>query len=84
MVYVALLRGINVGGHNKVKMAELKMLFEKLGFEQVKTYIQSGNVLFVSNEEERTVPNELSGHSSRCSGLPLPLLCVRSRSWSGS
>ena len=44
--YVALLRGINVGGKNLIKMTDLKACFEGLGFESVSTYIQSGNVLF--------------------------------------
>lgn len=44
--YVALLRGINVGGKNLIKMTDLKACFEGLGFENVSTYIQSGNVLF--------------------------------------
>lgn len=50
MWYIALLRGINVGGNNIIKMADLKKSFEKMGFEQVKTYIQSGNVIFNSDE----------------------------------
>ena len=44
--YVALLRGINVGGNNLIKMPALKACFEKQGFADVVTYIQSGNVLF--------------------------------------
>ncbi|WP_378178984.1 DUF1697 domain-containing protein [Aquimarina sp. SS2-1] len=44
--YIALLRGINVGGHKKIKMADLKQSFEDLGFSDVLTYIQSGNVIF--------------------------------------
>jgi uncharacterized protein (DUF1697 family) len=44
--YVALLRGINVGGNNLIKMAALAACFEKHGFENVMTYIQSGNVIF--------------------------------------
>jgi uncharacterized protein (DUF1697 family) len=44
--YVSLFRGINVGGNKIIKMAELKSLFENLDFEMVKTYIQSGNVVF--------------------------------------
>ena len=44
--YVALLRGINVGGKNLIKMTDLKACFEALGFKDVRTYIQSGNVLF--------------------------------------
>ena len=46
--YVALLRGINVGGKNLIKMPALKACFEQNGFENVSTYIQSGNVLFES------------------------------------
>lgn len=46
MKYVALLRGINVGGNNKVSMKELKNCFEVLGFNNVQTYINSGNVIF--------------------------------------
>lgn len=48
--YIALLRGINVGGHKKIIMADLKMHFEKIGFLEVKSYIQSGNVIFQSEE----------------------------------
>ena len=48
--YVALLRGINVGGKNLIKMPALKACFEENGFEDVATYIQSGNVLFASSE----------------------------------
>jgi len=46
--YVAFLRGINVGGHKAVKMEELKKAFESLGFENVKTLLASGNVLFAA------------------------------------
>jgi uncharacterized protein (DUF1697 family) len=49
---IALLRGINVGGHKKILMADLKSLFEALGFKEVVTYIQSGNVVFSSSEED--------------------------------
>lgn len=44
--YVALLRGINVGGNSKVSMKDLKTCFEELGFTDVRTYINSGNVIF--------------------------------------
>lgn len=52
MRYIALLRGINVGGNNIIKMADLKKSFEEMGFEQVKTYIQSGNVIFNSDKKD--------------------------------
>lgn len=50
MKYVALLRGINVGGNSKVDMKILKAAFEDLGMENVRTYINSGNVLFEDNK----------------------------------
>ena len=46
MIYISLLRGINVSGQKKIKMADLKSLYESLGFQEVTTYIQSGNVVF--------------------------------------
>ena len=50
--YVALLRVINISGKNKLSMAELKKGFEKLAFEEVKTYLNSGNVIFSSDEDD--------------------------------
>jgi uncharacterized protein (DUF1697 family) len=52
--YLALLRGINVGGNNIIKMADLKACFENMGFTDVITYIQSGNILFRSAEKDKT------------------------------
>jgi uncharacterized protein (DUF1697 family) len=49
--WIALIRGINVGGKNKVNMKELTQLMEEKGFGQVQTYIQSGNVVFRSESE---------------------------------
>jgi len=49
-IYVALLRGINVGGNNKVDMKLLKKTFESVGMTSVKTYINSGNVIFADSE----------------------------------
>jgi len=51
--YVAFLRGINVSGKNKISMALLKVAFEDLGFLNVITYINSGNVLFSSNISDK-------------------------------
>lgn len=48
MIFVALLRGINVGGNNKVPMKQLGQICETIGLTQVKTYINSGNVIFQS------------------------------------
>jgi len=54
MTYIALLRGISVGGHN-VKMDLLRGLFEDLGFDRVRSYIQTGNVFFESREHDTRV-----------------------------
>ena len=66
--YIAFLRAINVGGHT-VKMAELKRLFEALGFTNVETFIASGNVIFDSSAkkdsgagtQDRTTPARIVG-----------------------
>ncbi|NCB41977.1 MAG: DUF1697 domain-containing protein [Clostridia bacterium] len=52
MKYIALFRGINVGGKNKVSMKELKELMEKNGFSNVATYINSGNIIFSSDNSD--------------------------------
>lgn len=49
--YIALLRGVNVGGNNKISMAALKAAFERHGFSMVETYINSGNILFKSENK---------------------------------
>jgi hypothetical protein len=51
--YLALLRGINVGGNNVIKMNDLKKTFEEMGFSGVQTYIQSGNVIFYGGENNK-------------------------------
>ncbi len=53
MKYVALLRGINVGGNNSIKMSELKTHFEEFGLTNVTTYINSGNIIFEANEQDQ-------------------------------
>ena len=51
--YIALLRGINVGGNNLIKMLDLRSSFANMGFTDVETYIQSGNVLFSSKQSNK-------------------------------
>ena len=55
MKYVALLRGINVGGKNKVDMKQLVSAMEKQGFDNVSTYINSGNIIFDSTDKESKI-----------------------------
>ncbi len=52
MIYVALLRGINVGGNNRVEMSRLKKILEQLGYHDVSTYINSGNAFFKTPESD--------------------------------
>ncbi len=64
MKYISILRGINVSGQKKIKMADLKILYEAQGFGSVTTYIQSGNVIFESkgvNKEglKKTIENAI-------------------------
>lgn len=53
MVYIALLRGINVGGNNKIDMKVLKQTFERVGMKDVVTYINTGNIIFSSNYQSK-------------------------------
>lgn len=53
--YIALLRGINVGGNNKVEMKKLRAVFEALGFSDVTTYINSGNIIFSSDTKKPAI-----------------------------
>ncbi|MGD9899957.1 MAG: DUF1697 domain-containing protein [Calditrichaceae bacterium] len=54
MRYISLLRGINVSGHKKIKMADLRAKYESLGLKNVITYIQSGNIIFDAESPDRT------------------------------
>jgi uncharacterized protein (DUF1697 family) len=56
-ITLAILRGINVGGHHKIPMADLKTLFQEAGFKHITTYIQSGNIVF---ENHHLLPAEIS------------------------
>lgn len=73
-IYIALLRGINVGGKNKIKMAELKMMFEGLGLSRVQTYIQSGNVLFESEEKEEVLRTRIEEGIEATFGFPVSVI----------
>ncbi len=75
MSYIALLRGINVGGHKKIKMADLRDLFEGLGYKDVMTYIQSGNVVFKSKiKDQSNLANQISESIKSYYGFQVPVL----------
>ena len=76
--YVALLRGINLGSHNKVPMAGLRALVEGLGYHDVSTYIQSGNVVLTSTDGAAKVGAALQKAIAREFGFDVAVV-VRSR-----
>ena len=75
--HLALLRGINVSGHNMIKMDVLKSLLENAGFQNVRTYIQSGNV-FVDSEEEHgaSVGFKIKQEIFKELGLEVPVVVI--------
>jgi uncharacterized protein (DUF1697 family) len=73
--YAALLRGINIGGHNKVPMAELREVCGRLGLGEVATYIQSGNVVFTTGlAEAADLAGEMEGAIADAFGLKVPVV----------
>ena len=75
--YIALLRGINVSGKNKVPMAELKKYFESLGVMEVKTYLNSGNVIFSSADKNVTaLIDQVERMMQRELGLDIPVFII--------
>ena len=72
--YIALLRGINVSGHKKIKMPELKAMFEDLGFTNLRTYIQSGNVVFES-ATGIDLENKISAKIQEKFGFDVSVIC---------
>ena len=72
--YVAFLRGINVGGHKLIKMAELARLFTSFGLKNVRTYIASGNVLFETAEGADTVGGRIEEGLKRALGYGVKVM----------
>ncbi|MDB5677276.1 DUF1697 domain-containing protein [Sphingomonas bacterium] len=72
--YVALLRAVNVGGTGKLPMTELAAMCEKAGFERVKTYIASGNVVFTSAKSEKAVKSALETAMAAYAGKPVGVM----------
>ncbi|MEF3303724.1 DUF1697 domain-containing protein [Paenibacillus sp. GYB003] len=73
-IHIALLRGINVGGKNKIKMADLREALGKLGLARVQTYIQSGNILFESDEDEAALRERIERGIESSFGLPIKVV----------
>ncbi len=73
-IYIALLRGINVGGHKIIKMADLKQTFESIGLKQVKTYIQSGNIVFESERDIDFLNKRIQSEIKNVFGFDVPVM----------
>lgn len=75
--YIALLRGVNISGRNKVPMAELRQSFEALNFVEIKTYLNSGNVIFSSEETDAAaLTHRIEGMLQRQFGLEIPVFVL--------
>jgi uncharacterized protein (DUF1697 family) len=72
--YIALLRAVNVGGTGKLPMTELKSMCEQAGFDKVKTYIASGNVIFQSKKSEAQVKKLLEASLAAYAGKPVGVM----------
>ncbi|HEX7707071.1 MAG TPA: DUF1697 domain-containing protein [Thermoanaerobaculia bacterium] len=81
-IFIALLRGINVGGANRVPMSELRLACEDLGWAAVQTYIQSGNVVFRAKASAVALERELERAIERRFGLSIPVLVRTAHRWS--
>jgi uncharacterized protein (DUF1697 family) len=72
--YIALLRAVNVGGTGRLPMTELTAMCEAAGFEKVKTYIASGNVVFTSSKSEKAVKAALEAAMEKYAGKPVGVI----------
>jgi uncharacterized protein (DUF1697 family) len=80
--WVALLRGVNVGGNRKLPMADLAAMFAKLGFEGAKTLLQSGNVVFRAGESDAgKLARRLEAESAKHLGLSTTYLLRTAEEW---
>lgn len=76
--FIALLRGINVGGHHKVSMADLRKEMATIGFENIITILNSGNVIFDAASDSKTlVAEKLENHLEKTFGFAIPVVIVK-------
>jgi uncharacterized protein (DUF1697 family) len=79
--YISLLRGINLGAHKQIKMPALKSLYEGLGFSHVQTYIQSGNVVFESDEAAKDLAPKIQAAIEKEYGFVAETIVVSREDW---
>jgi uncharacterized protein (DUF1697 family) len=80
-IYIALLRGINVGGNNIIKMQDLKNLLLDCGLENVSTYIQSGNIVFRSEKSAEQVQNLIEQEIKHKYGYSINVIIRTASEW---
>jgi uncharacterized protein (DUF1697 family) len=80
-VFIALYRGINVGGKNPVKMADLRAMHESLGHAAVKSYVQSGNVVFGAAHGAKSVSAAISGAFANTFGFDARVMVRTKADW---
>lgn len=78
---VAILRGINVGGKRKIRMAELKAMCSELGLENIQTYIQSGNIVFDSDKPTSEIEALLERNIVERFGFVVPVIVRTAKQW---
>lgn len=77
--YISILRGINVSGQKSIQMEALRIMYKDLGFEQVESYVQSGNVIFKTEPTEVTrLAQRISEHIFKTFGFEVPVIVMRS------
>ena len=79
MYYIALLRGVNVSGQKKIKMAELRKHLAELSFQNIQTYIQSGNIIFQSsakNLDKSVYEQKIAAKIKEKYGFDVPVLVL--------
>jgi uncharacterized protein (DUF1697 family) len=79
--FIALLRGINVSGHNRIPMKELVPLVEELGFEDVRHYIQSGNLVFAAGSDAATIEGQIEAAIEQHFQLRIPVIVRSDLQW---
>jgi uncharacterized protein (DUF1697 family) len=81
VVFIALYRGINVGGKNSVKMDSLRAMHERLGHQRVTTYIQSGNAVFLANGLAESITRKVAAEFIKDFGFPAKVVVVDAKRW---
>lgn len=74
--YISLLRGINVSGHKPVKMEALRKMYEDLGYKNVLTYLQSGNVVFTAKGNEKKLEQKIFQQIEKYFGFEVPVIVL--------